>query len=400
MNRPLVIAALLFTACESASPYQPREVVELTPALSSAVHGNNDFALDLHRQAREPGENLFFSPLSVSAALGMTSAGAAGQTEAEMIEVLSIEEPDTYHASFGGLMQDLSGDKGRGYQLDIANRLYGQDGFAFHEPFLAVTADDYGAPLETLDFGASEASRTTINDWVSDNTQGYIPDLLPQGFVNGDTRLVLVNAIYFQADWAQAFDKGNTRDETFHAPSGDVTASMMVQSKEFPYAEVDGAKVLELPYLDDEVSLLVVLPNEEDGLVALEDGLTSDVLEQWVAALNPQEVDVQLPGFELEHEIKLTEALKAMGMEAAFDPSTADFSGMADASLFITGTVHKAYVKVDEEGTTAAAATGVGAGITSMPVTVPFIADHPFLFLVRDRLTGSILFLGRITDPT
>jgi serpin B len=403
--RPITLAtsaALMFAGLGACgTPYQERTVTEAGPELTELVQGHNRFAIDLYKQGIDGDDNLFFSPFSVSAALGMTYAGARSETATEMADVLGVNQEDLdYHLNFGALIRDLSGDKGRGYSLHIANRLYGHEGYTFVPEFERVTAEHYAAPMQRVDFtGNVSVIRDEINGWVSEQTQGFIPELLPDGFANNDTRLVLVNAMYFEAEWKHTFDKDSTRNQLFFGTAGDVIVPMMHNTETYPLAQVDGAIVIELPYEDDEVALVMVLPDEHDGLSIIEEGLTSDQLNSWIGSLSPSEAHLALPKFELQHELPLTEILQNLGMNLAFDPYAADFSGIANDDLYIQQTVHKAFIRVDEHGTKAAAATAVGVGVTSMPVVTEVVADHPFLFLIHDRLTGSVLFMGRVTDP-
>ncbi len=401
----LLLLGLTLVACGGATePSQqrdPRKITALTPALSAVVDGNNAFAWALYDQLAPQGKNLFFSPFSISAAFGMTYAGARGQTAAEMKKVLRIQLDDAaYHSSFGALLADLTGPhRGRGYQLDVANRLFGQKGFAIGSDFLQLTTDDYDAPLELLDFkGDPDGSRQTINSWVEDQTQNRIKDLLQPGFVTPDTRLVLANAIYFKARWAARFDPADTHDASFSRLDGStVQAPMMHNDGAYPFYSGADVSVLELPYQDNELSMIAVLPTAQDGLPALEASLTAQQVDSWIASLHTtNELDVALPKFTMTQTIPLKQTLIDMGMKLAFSDQ-ADLSGIAPG-LMITDAAHKAFVKVDEEGTEAAAATAVGVGLTSAGPM--FYADHPFLFLIRDRLTGSILFMGRVDDPT
>lgn len=409
----VAVAALALTALpgcpepdpEGPDPYRdPREVTSLDADMSAVVAGNNAFALDLYGAAAAGDGNLFLSPFSVSAALAMTYAGAAGVTADEMADVLDVRlDPAAFHEDFGTLMRDLGGDhEGRGYTLSVANRIWGQEGYGWAEDFVAVNADDYGAPLEGADFTADpDAVREEINAWVAEQTREKIPELLQPGDVTVDTRMVLANAIYFKATWITQFDPADTRDRPFHlAGGGSVDVPTMSVEGEFEVAFLDGLSVLRLPYTDDEVSMLVLLPDDVDGLADLEAALSPEAIEGWVAALDTSELPVTLPRWELRYRADLASLLADLGMVAAFDPIAADFSGMTggDNDLYIGRVIHEAYVKVDEEGTEAAAATAVAMEAGSAGVS--FDADHPFVFVIRDDLTGAILFMGRVADPS
>jgi serpin B len=379
--------------------------------LPAVVEGANLFAVDLYKKLGGSPGNLFFSPLSLANALAMTSAGAAGGTEEEMAEVLQFPvDVESVHASFGALAESLDhGASLGGHQLDIANRLWGQADFEFEEEFLAVCADSYGAGFETLDFATSpDKARETINRWVEKQTSNRIQELLPPGSIEALTRLVLTNAVYFKGDWLDQFDRKSTERAPFYAEGEHpVEVPLMMRKGDYRYAEFSGFQVLELPYVGDELSMVVVLPSARDGLGAVEAQLSHEKLNGWIRRLAKTEVTVYLPRFEMNTAFSLSDTLSAMGMPLAFtppregDPESADFSRMTGArDLFISGVFHQAFVKVNEEGTEAAAATGVTIGLTSMPPEPEiFRADHPFLFLVRDRVTGSILFMGRLIDP-
>jgi len=401
-----LVAATALSACNPEDgPYDPRVVTERTTEVAAVADGNNAFALDVYAQVAEEGENLFFSPFSISAALGMTYAGARGDTATQMHDVLQVGlADDAFHSTFGELMRDLSGEHpGRGYELSVANKLFGQAGYPWQADFLTITSDDYDAPLEDTDYVADpEGSRMAINEWVAEMTRDKIDELLKPGTITVDTRLVLANAIYFKADWASQFDPADTTDGSFTTEDGtEVTVPLMSQSGDFELAGDGEVSVVRLPYQDDEVSMLVVLPHDVDGLADVEADLSVERIDGWVADLWEQEADVVIPSFEMRSELGLNQVLADMGMPDAFDCTLADFSGIAElieGPLCITDVVHEAYVKVDEEGTEAAAATGVVVGLES--ASPAFIADHPFLYLIRDDLTGSILFMGRVADPS
>jgi serpin B len=378
----------------------------LSPELEALVDGNNRFAFDLYGElaASRPGENVFFSPFSVSTALGMTYAGARGQTAVEMADVLRFPSLDAgVHPTYGELLTDLGSPERTDYELAVANRLWGQDGFPLKQSFLGVTRDEYGAELGTVDFiGQTETARTLINDWVADQTNDRILNLLPPGSVNTDTRLVLTNAIYFLGDWQQPFDADATYDGRFNvSPTEQIDARMMHQTGSFRHARLDDAQVLEMPYKGDDVSMLLVLPDDPAGIVAAEEWLNPETLSETIDALEITRVDVKLPKFQMDMHASLSQSLQDLGMTSAFVPGGADFTGIADADLFISDVIHKSFLRVDEKGTEAAAATGVVIGVTSLPPppSAFFHADHPFLLALRDNRTESLLFLGRVMRP-
>ncbi|WP_152051297.1 serpin family protein [Tautonia marina] len=374
--------------------------------MDAVVRGNSQFALDLYGQlAQEPG-NLFFSPYSISSALAMTLGGAAGETAEQMADVLHLTLPsDELHPAFGALNTRLLETKDdTGYQLDVANRLWGQQGYGFVPGYLALTRDAYDAELQTVDFArATEEARDEINSWVEDQTKGKIQNLIPPGVLDSLTRLVLTNAIHFKGDWAAPFLDQATRDAPFFLPGEDeVMVPLMNRRGSYRYGEGEDLKILELPYGKGDLSMVVLLPDTRDGLGALEAKLNAEQLDHWIAGLRRQEVAVALPRFSLSSQFTLNQALSKLGMSLPFQPGQADFSGMdGSRELYITAAIHKAFVDVNEEGTEAAAATGIVVGVRSALPSEPkvFRADHPFLFLIRDTHTGSILFLGRLTNP-
>lgn len=393
--------ALATSGCSSQEgTREARAVAELTPELAPVVSGNNRFAWNLYREAAGQQGNLFFSPFSISAALGMTYAGAAGETAEEMRGVLAIVAEDrAFHTQFGALIRDLNGPgRGRGYELLVANRLFGAEGLGFQPEFRVITANDYAAPIETLNF-AEDAARRHINGWVRDQTREKIRDLLEPGQLAESTTLVLVNAIYFNAQWAHRFDPDATAPMPFHLADGTtVPVPTMSNMAHYRCASSAAEHVIEVPYQDDELAMMVVIPAATQGLAALESTLSAERVDAWAAALEDCEVRLQLPRFEVEATLPATELLQRLGMQRAFFPG-ADFSKLLDpvANVLIDDVVHRAYVKVDERGTEAAAATAV---VTRTVSAAPeFVADAPFLYFVRDRLTGSVLFIGRMADP-
>ena len=401
----LTVLAVLFcgSGCESLGVTTPVPRVPASESVKKVAADNSAFAFDLYQQLRQSEEgNLFFSPYSISTALAMTYAGARGETEQQMCEVMHFGLPQSdLHAATSALANDLDGaGKGRGYQLHIANRLWGREDVKFLDPFLAVTRDDYRAELTRLDFaGQTEKSRQTINSWVEKQTNDRIKELLKPGIVKGTTLLVLTNAIYFKGDWAEKFEKDRTRDEPFHLSADKkVAVPMMFQNCEFRLAELEELKMLELPYRGEDLSMLVLLPEENVELAAIEEQLSLEKLEAWRAKLAKQEVNVWLPRFKMTSEFQLNEALIDLGMSLPFS-AEADFSGMTGSKdIYISAVVHKAFVEVNEEGTEAAAATAVVADEAG-GIMAQFRADRPFLLLICDNHTGSILFFGRLTNP-
>jgi serpin B len=370
------------------------------------VAGNNAFAVALYGQLRNQSGNLFFSPESISTALAMAYAGARGDTAFQMAKTLHFTLPlDQLNPAMGALLGDLNTTH-QNYQLNVANALWAQQGYTFLDSFLNVLKTDYGAGLNQVNFkGATEAARLTINQWVEKKTQDKIKDLLQPGALRSDTRLVLTNAIYFKGDWETQFDKAQTRDEAFFlSPSQTTTTPLMHREGGFSYFSGGTFQALEIPYKSKELSIIIFLPKDRGGLSELEQSLTASNLQQWLQQLRPvPKVIVTLPKFKSTQQFELGSTLRAMGMPAAFGGS-ADFSGMTGKRDFaISEVIHKAYIDVNEEGTEAAAATSVTMRTMAMrPVEQAppvFRADHPFVFLIRDNRSDSILFMGRMANP-
>ena len=380
---------------------------------TSLRDGNTAFATDFYKQlAADPdraGKNMFFSPYSISLALATTYAGAQGDTATQMASALHFSLPQAQlHNAFDGLDLALTsrgesakGDDGQPFRLKVTNSLWGAPQLTFQPPFLDTLALDYGAGIRLTDFTKDpESARGTINTWVDTQTEDRIKQLLGPGTITPDTRFVLVNAIYFNAAWKAPFEKTSTHDGTFHAPAGDVTASMMSHSGGLAYAKGDGYQAVSLPYDGDELSFIAVLP---DSLSSFESALSADQAKSIAGSLAPKEVNLQMPKFKIAGDsISLKKQLAARGMVDAFDDAKANFTGISKSEqLSISDVIHQAFVSVDEAGTEAAAATAVvGVGGTAAPVdSVNLTIDKPFVFFVRDNATGAILFLGRVENP-
>ena len=377
----------------------------IDPNQQTVVTGNNKFALELYRKLQSREGNLFLSPYSISTALAIAYAGARGQTEKQMAETLCFPpmKNEQFHKEFGEIIKQLnaSGEKG-GYELTVADALWGQKDYKFLPEFLALVRENYDGNLEQVDFKTqAEAARKTINAWVESKTKDKIKELIKPGILDQTTQLVLTNAIYFKGKWASPFKPERTGDSSFVLLDGQkVNVPMMNQTGKFGYMEANDIQALEMPYVNNDLSMAILLPKKVDGVKDLEKELTSDVIDGWLAKIHKREVQVFFPRFKMTSEFSLAETLSTMGMPDAFS-GKADFSGMTgNRDLFISAVVHKAYVDVNEEGTEAAAATGVMMKLTSVPLPPPvFRADHPFIFLIRDNQTGSILFLGRVVNP-
>ena len=382
----------------------------------SFAEDNNEFALAMYGLLRQRPGNLTFSPFSIRAALGMTQAGARGETAAQMREALCVTSPDeTLHAAFSETVQRLNSAGGGEYELAVANSLWGQEGAPLQPDYVRLIARHYRGAMKLLDFrGGAEAARTTVNRWVEDATRQKIRELIPPGGLDADTRLVLANAVYFRGLWTLPFDEEGTREEPFHLDGGGrVQAPLMRQQDEVRHVQAGGYQAVDLIYRGGDLSMLVLLPDRKDGLRDLEKTLSAHMLHDCVAQTRTREVKLFLPRFKITWgTADVRDQLTALGMPFAFSRLQADFSGINghvppdEDALFIAAVYHQALVEVNEEGTEAAAATAgdmrcLAAARFSWPPPIPvFRADHPFLFAIRDRRSGTILFLGRIEDPT
>jgi len=373
------------------------------------VEGNSAFAFELYQALKGEEGNLFYSPYSISVALAMTYTGARNETAEQMADTLQFMlEQERLHPAFNWLDAELAkrgegaeGKDGEGFRLNIVNAIWGQKDYSFLSAFLDVLAENYGAGLRILDFiNETEQSRVAINKWVSDQTEGRIEDLIPQGAIDALTRLVLTNAIYFNAAWEYPFDEDMTADGPFYLlEGGQVTVPMMKQTEAFGYTEGEGYQAVELQYDGNELSMVILLP-EAGQFQTFEEGLQAQQVRDIIRNLQLTEVALTMPKFEFDSEFSLKDTLAGMGMPVAFS-GAADFSGMTGTpNLCISEVLHKAFVSVDEAGTEAAAATAVIVGETAMPgQPVEVTIDRPFVFLIRDIDTGAILFVGRVMNP-
>ena len=409
----LLWGVLLLSGCGKGSPdlsarsapaERAQEILRQRDVRQEVVAGNTAFAVDLYRQVRARPGNLCFSPYSISTALAMTYAGARGETEKQMAQALHFTLPqDTLHPAFAELEASLGdAQKQGGIEVLVANSLWPQAGLALRKNFLNVMETHYRTRITALDYHRTEEARQILNRWVEEKTRKKIKDLFPPGVLSPATVLVLANAIYFKGRWEDPFDKGLTGNGAFHLSSKKtVTTPMMTHARlKCGYYQDPEVQVLDIPYVGRELSMLVVLPKQVDGLAHLERDLTAAQLRGWAnkwgAGDVGRDVEVSFPRFKSTSSFSLKEGLEALGMVNAFGPG-ADFSGMfGGRGPSIDAVVHKAFVEVNEEGTEAAAATGVAMLSSAVP---RFRVDHPFLFLIRDRRTGSVLFMGRVLDP-
>ena len=375
--------------------------------ISDLVRGNNEFAFEMYRE-QGGSENLVFSPYSISLAFSMAYAGAHGETETQMARTLGYLPQETQHPAFNALDRRVSqpagadGDSGTPFQLNVANAVWGQLGYPFEGFYLDTLARHYGAGLQTVDFRQTVAATEEINDRVSGETEGRIEDLLPPETIDPDTRMVLTNAIYFNASWSYKFEESATEDGPFTLPGGDeVTVPMMRQAWKFPYAEGADYQAVRLPYKGDAADMLIILPGQ-GSFGRVEQRLSGALLEELNGRLTESQVKLTMPRFDFETDLKLVDLMKGLGMPLPFDPYEADLSGITKKErLYIYEALHKATITVDEKGTEAAAATA----ILDMPVSgggppKTMTLDRPFIFAIHDRETGAILFLGRVTDPS
>jgi serpin B len=404
-------SALPVVSASSAPTTKPSLPAPSLDAMKKLASSSNQFGFDLYGKvrAKEKG-NLVIAPASLTTALAMTWGGAKGETATEMKRVMHLEDSPADVMDTSGKLASSLTDPARPVVFKIANRLFGEKSYEFESQYLSATERAYGAPLERVDFKkGAEAARSNINGWVEKQTESRIKNLIPERGVDDQTRLVLVNAIYFLGDWAAPFEKDNTVPMPFKLSakeSKDVPT--MNRTESYKIAQKDGVTALQLPYKGGQMSMLILLPDAADGLEAMEKSLSNTTLDALVAGLKDERVYVALPKFKIEPaaSLELKAPLIELGMKTAFDRSRADFTGIAnppsaDDRLVISKVFHKGFIRVDEKGTEAAAATAVSmaraGGVPSKPRE--FKADHPFAFVIRDEASGLVLFMGRVKNP-
>lgn len=381
--------------------------------ITALAEGNAAFAFDFYNQIKDTDGNLIYSPFSISLALSMTMAGAETTTEEVMLNALRMTLPEEeVYPAFNALLLSLEASEaasseeveGSPFTLNIANSLWGQAGLDLKAPFLDALARYFGAGMYTVDYQQNpEAARLAVNAWVAEETEDKIKDLIPEGAINELTRLILANAIYFNGSWMYPFAAGSTTPESFTLLDGsETTADMMKLSGNYlAYAQGEEYQAVSLPYLSADFSMLLLVPDEgtfAEFEAALDPESLAAILDQMTSA----QVNLQMPKFDFESTVNANDALVALGMDEAFDPDAADFSGITEEqALYITDVLHKATITVDESGTEAAAATAVVMGVKSaMPGdSVSLVIDRPFLLLIRHEPTGTILFMGRVVEP-
>lgn len=378
-----------------------------TAEINTIANANNQLAFDLFTEISEKEKgNLFYSPFSVSTALAMTYAGSAGRTEAEMAQVLHFQ-PNTpsFHQNFGAYLARLAENAKGNIEFEMANRLWVEKNFKFKDSFFDLVNSAYGASTEKADFiNNYEEARKVINEWVAQKTNRRIKDLIPVGVLDENTRMVLVNAIYFKGDWLHPFDSLETRNDVFHVEKGkDVTARFMKQTGYFNYATGEHCKMMRLPYKGDKQSMVVVLPNGIGDMDATEKEIQRIGFDKLKYSAK-QQLNISFPKFKMTMPLALKKYFKELNMLNSFEEE-ADFSKMDSTKrLYISEIVHKAFVEVDEKGTEAAAATAVVMAVKTdaalhIPIVIPFVADHPFLYYIVDNETNAILFMGRMCEP-
>ena len=407
------LGIFLFGCTTEPIPTPEPEPINQQPVTltNGVIEANNLFALDLYSKYHSKEGNMFFSPYSISSALAMTYEGAKGKTAEEMQAVLHLpNDKEKIRSDFVGINNELN-KANKTYKLGVANALWAQKDYTFINAYLNIVDDYYGGKVTNLDFKTdTEKSRITINSWVEDKTNDKIKDLIPKGILKPDTRLVLTNAIYFKANWSSQFDGENTRDGQFKLISGtDTNVKMMHQTNYFNYGETSDLQILEMDYLGNDLSMLIILP-KENNLNQVENIFNKEKLNEWKDDMQNKKVIVTLPKFKFETKYFMAKDLKEMGMPTAFKYPNADFTGISpptpespNGELYIGEVIHQTFIEVAEYGTEAAAATAViMVSGSAAPTEEPkiFRADHPFIFIIQEKETGNILFLGRVVDPT
>lgn len=371
---------------------------------SKIVKGNNRFCFKLFSDlARKEKGNILFSPFSVYTAFAMVYEGASGKTKEEMETVFNFVKEGSERRGPWEKLLDRINKKGKDYQLFTANALWIQKDFKVLPDYTTTIEKFYKGMVSNIDFfGATERSRQTINKWVEEKTNNKIKELFRPGTLNQLTRLVLTNAIYFKGEWLKQFEKEDTKEEDFWvSKERSVKVPMMRitgQNAKFNYAETEGLQILEMDYKGNDISMIVLLPKGDIEL--LEKSLTEENLRNWISRLREERIDVYFPKFKITKRYTLNDIIQEMGAKSAFIPGKADFSKInGTKELYIQIAVHQAFIEVNEEGTEAGGATGIGIGITAVPIKKVFRTDHPFIFIIQEKGTGTILFLGKVVNP-
>ena len=401
---PIPIISMLTPTTPVSPPPQLDDTGASPEGIESVVNANNQFAFDVYSEFKEESENenIFFSPYSISVALTMTYEGAKGQTAEEMQSVLRVPKDDNLRkANFAKIINEINKEDKK-YKLSTANALWPRIDFQLLKEYQNTIEKYYGGRATPLDYaGDPEGSRQIINSWIEDKTEDKIKDLIPSEFLKPFTVLVLTNAIYFKGIWVLQFNPKETKEESFKTDDGEIVKVPMMRlvgkNEKFNYAETEDLQILEMLYDGEDLSMLVILP-KENKLEKIEKELSIEKLSEWKSMLKEQKIDIYIPKFKLETKYFMADTLKKMGMPTAFD-SSADFSGINGVKgIWISKVIHQAFVDVNEEGTEAAAATAV-IMIEMAPTTPEFQADHPFIFLIQEKETGNILFMGKVANP-
>jgi len=417
----IILLVILFIGIATAGtvmylrPYEPNNPPTVDDSdstlegITQVTSANNKFSIDLYKELSTSNNgNLFFSPYSISSALAMTYEGADGKTAQEMKAVFYFPDSEILRPNFAAIYSTIN-KTDKQYELRTGNALWAQNDYEFLPEYFSTIEKYYGGKVTNLDFiNEKELSRKTINNFIEEQTNNRIKEIIPQGAIDNDTKLILSNAIYFLGKWDTEFDKGNTEKRDFTTSTGTIQTSMMFMApkdnKKFNYYENEKIQVLELPYKDKELSMIILLPKETDGLKTLEQEITYDNLNEWIKGQSIKNIkEIYLPKFEFKTSTNLNEILAKLGMPTAFSPEYADFSKMTSKNeLYIALVLHDAFIKVDEKGTEAAAATIVRMNRSSalLDDEIIFKADHPFIFLIKENSTDTILFMGRITNPS
>jgi len=399
-----VVAGLFLYPYSPDNPPRADDTGSTQAGIQEVVDANNQFSFELYSELDKGEGNLFFSPYSISSALAMTYEGAKGETAEEMKSVFHFPENNVLRPNFAAIYNEIN-KKDKDYELNTGNALWVQKDYPFLEDYMNRTENYYGGKAANVDFvSETEKSRQTINSFIEEQTNDKIKDLIAPGVLNAMTRMVLTNAIYFKGIWEWEFDKSDTRDADFKITEDNIVKTPMMymdnDKATFNYADTGDLQILELPYKDNEISMLILLPTENLESFG---SLTIEKLNDWKSQMDEEKLDgIYLPKFEFDTKYSLNENLKVLGMPTAFkDNGEANFSGMTrEEDLFISDVIHQAYVKVDEKGTEAAAATAVIMGATSAGPRKTFRSDHRFIFLIQEKETGNILFMGKVVDPT
>ena len=406
MKRAFLFIALMVISAFGMTLFSGNPEIQKTTDPKTIAENNNIFMMKAYKLLTDKDDNIFISPYSITSALAMTYAGAANKTAAEMGTALEFSGNNiNFHENFGKVTTGINEVQKKGeIQLSIANSLWLADGFKFSDEFLRINKTFYKAELTNLNFAESQKSRKTINDWVAEKTKDKIKDLIPEGILDALTKLVLTNAVYFKAEWAEQFKKNNTEESEFITyGNGSVNVDMMHLKHRYNYMENSELQFIEMPYKGGDASMFVLLPKNKDGLKAIEKKLTYQNLADYTSQMQKKEVDVFFPKYKMSLSYELRELMGKLGMKEAFNKK-ADFSKMnGKTDLYISAIIHKTFIAVDEEGTEAAAATAVVMRMKSMPPQNDFAvfkADHPFFYFIKEKSTGTILFAGRVTDPS